>query len=342
MSLKKDTLDIEVKGIVSVLPKRKIDNTFFNKFFEKKTVKDITSITGVNTRYWSDQKQTSKDLCLDAAKKLIEGLSIEPETIEAIIFITQTPDYVIPGNSFFIHKNLNLNSNCYCTDINSGCSGYVNGLATAKDLILARGYKRLLLLAGDTISKTLNIKNSSTSLIFGDAGTATLIEASNKNQNQTFFSFGSDGNGSDSLIMQNSLFRDLSDLGNKETSLYMNGSNVFNFTIQRIPKFIEELAAKKNQSIDKFDYILMHQANKFLINHIRKKLGLSSEKIPINIDSFGNTSCASIPLIICSNLKERFKKNFFNCALIGFGVGFSWAGIAINLGPIEFLDLHYS
>ena len=269
---------------------------------------------------------------------MLNRLSIDPSSIEALIFITQTPDNILPGNSFFIHEKLELNNECFCLDVNSGCSGYVNGLALAKDLIIGRRYNRVLLLVGDTISKTIELKDSSTSLIFGDAGTATLIDAEKINKNKSYFLFGADGKGVQSLIVKDSLFSEQTNARNK---LYMNGSNVFNFTIQRIPKFIEELANKKSQEINSFDYILLHQANKFLINHIRKKIGVSSDCVPINIDFFGNTSCASIPLIICSSIKRVVEKKEINCAMIGFGVGFSWAGVAMNLGPIDYLEIDF-
>jgi 3-oxoacyl-[acyl-carrier-protein] synthase III len=323
-----------ISGIVSCLPKTRIKNDFFEPHLGEKTVSDIAKMTGVQTRYWVDSGQTTADLCIAAARRLADGGKFDLKKCDAVIFVSQTPDYILPGSAFVVHRSLGLASSCTCLDINSGCSGYVLGLSLAHDLIKAGRYKNILLLAGDTISKTITPQDRSTAMIFGDAGTATLITAID-GASRADFIIGSDSSGVDSLKIESGLFRTPEKTGTNDDYLFMDGAAVFNFTLKSIPKLIADLADVSGKTAQDFDHVLMHQANGFMLRHIAKKAKLDPARVPINIGKFGNTSSATLPLLLCNDVDLTVPKNY---ALLGFGVGFSWAAASLEIGPVSFVD----
>jgi 3-oxoacyl-[acyl-carrier-protein] synthase-3 len=326
-----------ISGIVSCVPKTRIENDFFEPHLGEKTVADIAKMTGVQTRYWADDGQTTADLCIAAARHLVDGGNFDLTDCDAVIFVSQTPDYILPGSAFVAHRALGLSSTCTCLDINSGCSGYVLGLSLAHDLIKAGRYKNILLLAGDTISKTITPQDRSTAMIFGDAGTATLIAATEDNAHVHFI-IGSDSSGIDSLKIENGLFREPQKIGTDGDYLYMDGAAVFSFALKFIPKLIADLAGLSGQTAQDFDHVLMHQANGFMLRHIAKKAKLDSACVPINIGKFGNTSSATVPLLLCNEVNLTVPQHY---ALLGFGVGFSWAAASLKIGPVSFVDTLY-
>lgn len=327
-------MNSKITGIVSCLPQKQITNSFFEDHLDSKTITDISKLTGVQTRYWTAETETTADLCIRAAQQLSEKVDGGIEDCDAVIFVSQTPDYVLPGSSFVAHHQLGLPENCTCLDINSGCSGYVLGLSLAQDLLAGGRYKKVLLLAGDTISKTISVEDRSTAMIFGDAGSATLIEASDTAA-PTKFIIGSDSKGIESLQIQNGMFREPTKTGGPEDKLFMDGAAVFNFTLRSIPKLIKSLAALGDKTPQDFEYVLMHQANAFMLKHIAKKAKLDPERVPINIQDFGNTSSATIPLLLCNDVKDVLLKESKPYALLGFGVGFSWAAASLEIGPLQ-------
>ncbi|GLQ35972.1 3-oxoacyl-ACP synthase [Amylibacter marinus] len=324
----------QIVGIISCLPKRRIQNDFFEANIDSKTVHDIAKMAGVETRYWASESETTADLCIHAAQQLGDKVTGGISDCDAVIFVTQTPDYVLPGSSFVAHRQLGLPSDCTCLDINAGCSGYVLGLSLAHDLISGGRYKKVLLLAGDTISKTLSVEDRSTAMIFGDAGTATLITASETTQKPKFI-IGSDSSGIDSLKIENGQFRSAVKTNDKDDYLYMDGASVFNFTLKSIPKLIKDLAKLDNKEPTDFAYVLMHQANAFMLKHIAKKAKLNPDQVPINIQDFGNTSSATLPLLLCSDVREQIQGPNQPYALLGFGVGFSWAAVSMEIGNVQ-------
>lgn len=328
---------ISIAGIVSCLPNNRVTNDFFIPHLGQKVVEDIAKLTGVHTRYRVDEHQTTADLCIAAAKHMSEVGNIDLNLCDAVIFVTQTPDYILPGTAFVAHQALNLESTCTCLDINAGCSGYVLGLSLAHDLVKAGRYKNILLLAGDTISKTTPNDDRSTAMIFGDAGTATFITAC-ENDFSTHFIIGSDSSGNESLIIKNGMYRTTEKINASGDHLFMDGAAVFNFTLKAVPNLIKKLAEKSGKSAQDFDKVLMHQANGFMLRHIAKKAKLDLTRVPINIQKFGNTSSASIPLLLSNEVDLSKPANY---ALFGFGVGFSWAAASIRLGPTLFSETVY-
>jgi 3-oxoacyl-[acyl-carrier-protein] synthase-3 len=202
--------------------------------------------------------------------------------------------------------------------------------------------RRVLLCVGDTISKIVDVTDRSTALLFGDAGTVTAIEAAQ--EHKASFVLGTDGRGASNLIVPKGGFKDYSKSGDPRTTgkasdcLYMDGGEIFNFTLKAVPALVTETIESSGLSLGDHDSFLFHQANLFMLKHLIKKAKLPSEKTPINIDLYGNTSCASIPLLMTTCLQERLKNESMQLAMFGFGVGYSWAGASINVGPLRCVE----
>jgi len=342
--------NVNIKGIVCAVPKNIVKNDDFEKYFPKEDINKITEMTGVKERRITNSDTCTSDLCTAAAAKLIEELDWPADTIDGIIFISQTPDYRLPATSCVVQDKLGLSTECMAFDVNLGCSGYVYGLWMAANFIATGALKRILLLVGDTISKAISPNDRSTSMLFGDAASATALEMDETSSTISFV-LKTDGKGSDNLIIpaggyrnpatQENLVRIVQPDGSIRSlnDLYMDGGEIFNFTIKRVPPLVKELLSINNLDVKDIDYFVFHQANEFILKHLAKKLKLSQEQTPISIDRFGNTSSASIPLTITSELQDVLSSNKKKLAMIGFGVGYSWGGALMNAGPLASLRL---
>ena len=312
--------NISLEGIVTCLPTNKVSNSSLEEIYTKKEVEQISTSIGVKSRYHVSPSIKTSDLCLEAAKHLISNLEWDRETIDGLIFITQTPDNLIPATSSKLQFLLGLSTNSFAIDINLGCSAYPYGLWVASSL-MQTGCKRILLLVGDTISKIVNNEDRSTAFLFGDAGSASALTY--KENKPIEFILGTDGEGSENIRAQFS------------KSLVMNGPKVFEFSLSRIPALIKDIDSSKGGP---HDIYFFHQANKFMLNYLKKKCKLDEISLPINIENYGNTSSASIPLLMVDYLNKQILLNNPHVALIGFGVGFSWAAASLKLKPDLFLD----
>lgn len=326
--------NISIKGISCVVPSRKINNIDFSQVYgDKETLKLIASI-GVDTRHVVDAETTTSDLCLYAARQLIKQLDWNEQEIGALIFVSQTPDYQLPATACVLQSKLGLPSTTLAFDINLGCSGYVYGLQVAATLINA-GIKKVLLLVGDTISKTVKPGDRSTELLFGDAGSATALQY--EVNNTIYFELGSDGSGWESIVARNQIVSDAT-RGANNAYLEMNGGEVFTFTLKTIPALINNFLHDLNVGADDVDVCVYHQANHFMLKHLSKKSHLKPEQVAISINEYGNTSCASIPLTLCARKQDKYYKTL----LVGFGVGLSWGAVMCDLSntlllPVEVL-----
>lgn len=333
--------NIKIKGISSVIPNYELslldENNLYNG--DKKRINRIINSSGFLKRRIVNDKTTCSDLCYQAANDLILNLNIDKNSIDALLFISYTPDYIMPATSYVLHKKLELSQNCIVMDIPQACSGYVIGLLQAS-MLLNSGCKRVLLLVGDTFSKFSDMFINNTAPIFGDAGTATLIEYDN-NASASYFSINSDGNGYDALICQNGGFRnipkkeDFYTNGNYKYESKMDGGRIFDFTMENIAPSIENLLKFSNINIENIDKVIFHQANKFIIENIARKLNISDDKYTTEtLTNYGNQCGASIPCTISHTLSKLASANKFKCILSGFGVGLSWANAIINLDNI--------
>lgn len=328
-----------IKAIEYSLPETLLTNEELVEEFPEWSVDKIANKVGVDKRYIAAPDETSKDLAVKAANKLFENnKTIDRSSIDFVLFCTQSPDYFLPTSACLIQDELGLPITCGALDFNLGCSGYVYGLSLAKGLIAAKLADNILLLTGETYSKFIHPKDKGNKTIFGDAGSATLISSDGFAEIKDF-SFGTDGSGADNLIVKSGAMRNrepISDTtidnnGNPISSdyLYMNGSEIFNFTIDAVPALINDTLLKNELTKEEIDGYVFHQANKFMLSFLRKKIKIEKEKFHFYLSEVGNTVSSTIPI----TLKEKMNSYALNgnVVLAGFGVGYSWAGCIIKM-----------
>jgi len=337
---------VRLKGIASAVPKyvRVIEEDA--KTFPDSDVSRIIENTGVRKRHVVIGNMCTSDLCYTAAERLFAESGVERNTIDALLFVSQTPDYILPATSCSLHGRLALDRHCASFDVNLGCSGYVYGLWLASNLIACGSAKRVLLLAGDTITRIAAPKDRSVALLFGDAGTATIMERDD-NALPMSFVLGTDGNGQQNLVVLAGGFRfprsektgllSERESGNirSDENLYMNGPEIFTFTLKEVPPMVKSLVT----DYDAIDAIVMHQANKFILDYIAKRLKIPKEKLILTLENYGNTSSASIPLALTVALSDKLTVSSLNLLLAGFGVGYSWGAVTLTCGPIVMPEL---
>lgn len=339
---------VKISGITTVVPPRcvRMEESAEQFGYDAARLAMLRKIMGLNQRYVVDENTTAVDLCQEAAIRLFAETQVQPETIDAIIMVTQTPDYRMPASAAYLHGLLNLPKACAAFDVNLGCSGYVYGLWLAAMMIETHSASRVLLLAGDTMSKLAHPKDKSTSLLFGDAGAATLLEADDQAET-SYFILNTDGKGFDNLIVPAGGFRKPSSAqtqreqtdaeGNVRTDdhLYMNGSNVFSFSTRQAPTSVREIVAFADTTLEQIDHFVFHQANKYILTNILRTLKLPPEKCPFEIiETYGNVSVASMPLTICEALQTAVTQNRKRILFSGFGVGLSWGTCIMTLDHI--------
>ncbi|MEH1777609.1 MAG: ketoacyl-ACP synthase III [Nostoc sp.] len=334
-----------IAGVVACLPANQISNDYFTEKFGADAVKDVVKMIGVDHRRWVEEGVSTADLCYQAAESLLSGLDWQRESIDALIFVSQTPDYRLPATACSLHGRLGLQPSCLAFDINLGCSAYPYGLWLGLNMIQAGAIKRILLAVGDTISKAISPSDRSTVMLFGDAGTVTALEYCENSSNDAFFILGTDGKGSHNLIIPRGAFKDYSLSndprleGKDPNCLYMDGSEIFTFTMQTVPPLISSTIEFSGCKVDDFDAFLFHQANQFILKHLIKKAKLPIDRVPMNINKFGNTSSASIPLLMTDSLANLLQERSASLAMFSFGVGYSWASAAITVGPLDVVEM---
>jgi 3-oxoacyl-[acyl-carrier-protein] synthase-3 len=329
-----------IKAISYYLPEKILSNDLINKEFPEWDIEKISSKTGINSRHISANDEFSSDMAVKAAEKLFLEYNIDKTTIDFLLFCTQSPDYFLPTTACILQDRLGLNTGIGALDFNLGCSGFVYGLSLAKGLIAGEMAKNVLLITSETYSKFIHPKDKSNKTIFGDAAAATLISSEAGFCSIGNFVFGTDGKGSANLIVKQGGMRfpvsneneDISDeFGNvrNDKNLLMNGTEIFNFTGEFVPKLTEAILEKSNLTKEKVDLFIFHQANKYMLNHLRKKIKIPEDKFFIAMQHCGNTVSSTIPIALYEAQKQGKLANCENLILAGFGVGYSWA--ACNL-----------
>ena len=332
-----------IAGLVSCVPAKRISNAHFEDRFGADSVADVVKTIGVRERRQVEASQTTADLCLAAGTRLLDALGWEPDSVDALIFLSQTPDHVLPPTACLLQPALGLSPGIIAFDVNLGCSGYPYALWLAMTMIQSGAAKRVLLAVGDTISRIVDPADRSTALLFGDAGTMTAVEAST-GQEPAYFVLGTDGSGARNLIVPAGASRSfpLSDdprmAGKDPSCLFMDGGEIFNFTLRAVPQLVAATCASGNPADREHDAYLFHQANLFMLKHLVKKAKLPVERVPFNIDEFGNTSSASIPLLMTTRLAGELVASSRRIAMFGFGVGYSWAGASMHIGPLAIAE----
>lgn len=327
-----------IKAISYYLPVNILSNEILNIEFPEWSVDKISAKTGIYERHIAGENEYAGDMALNAAKKLFEEWNINPETIDFILYCTQSPDHFLPTTACILQNQLGLNTSIGALDFNLGCSGYVYGLSLAKGLIMSNSAKNILLITSETYSKFINPKDKSNRTIFGDAASATLISAESGFAEIGNFSFGTDGSGADFLIVKNGGIRNREMVGENvfedeiyvrnDNNLFMDGKAIFNFSAQAVPILVDNTLKRNNYEIEDIDLFVFHQANRYMLNFIRKKINIPENKFYLYLEKCGNTVSSTIPIALYNaNIDSRLKGNIL---LAGFGVGLSWAGVIIN------------
>jgi 3-oxoacyl-[acyl-carrier-protein] synthase-3 len=342
--------NVGIIGISAAVPKNIVDNYNYTQHFKKDIVKDIIDKVGIKERRFSNAETCSSDLCYAAAEKLIEDMNIDKQEIDLLVFISQTPDYRMPATSILLQDRLGLSKNTAAFDISLGCSAFVYGLSVVYSLMQTGGFRKALLLDGETRSKVYSPRDRKTAFLFGDGGVAAIIE-NNERFGKSYFSLNSDGSKESYIKMDAGGYRNpsnietlkykpLDEYGNMKTDEhgYMNGPDVFNFVLLEIPLDIKKILEYSGTNKDDIDYFIFHQANSYMNNYLTKKLKIDSIKAPSSIEHFGNTSSVSIPLTIVNQLQNKLNGNK-KLLLSGFGVGMSWATSVIDFNNCHISDL---
>jgi 3-oxoacyl-[acyl-carrier-protein] synthase-3 len=334
-----------IKEIAYYLPDKICDNDSLVKHLNLEwSAEEIFKKTGIDTRHIAKDDECASDLGVQAACKLFASGACQPNDIDFLLFCTQSPDYFLPATACIMHEKLGLRKSCGAFDYNQGCSGFVYGLALAKGLIETGIANNILLITAETYSKYINDQDRSTRTIFGDGAAATLITAVKRDSEYIgSMVFGTDGTGAENLIVpaggmrlpisSTNMVEDIDKDGNvrSKANLYMNGPEIFNFTLQVVPKTVREILQKANISIDKIDFFIFHQANKFMLDHLQKKLKITEDKFWSDMSECGNTVSSSIPIAMKMALDNSKIKSDDYIMLVGFGVGYSWAACIIRM-----------
>jgi 3-oxoacyl-[acyl-carrier-protein] synthase-3 len=326
-----------ISAISYYLPENVLSNEDLVHDFPAWSVEKIAAKVGISERHVSKENELSSDLAVAAAEKLFMVNGIKKEEIDFLLFCTQSPDYFLPTTACLIQERLGLPISCGALDYNLGCSGFIYGLALAKGLIVAGLAKNVLLITAETYSKFINALDKSNRTIFGDAAAATLISNTGKAEIKDFV-FGTDGKGAQNLIVRNGGMRNPYKTGKTEIDeegtvhsddhLYMNGAEIFNFTIDSVPNLVKKTLEKNGLEMADIDLFVFHQANKYMLDYLRRKIGISENKFFYCLEHFGNTVSSTIPIALFEADKER--RTIGNVLLAGFGVGYSWGGVILK------------
>jgi 3-oxoacyl-[acyl-carrier-protein] synthase-3 len=313
---------VTIRGVVSAVPSRRFDNFAEAKGFSEDEVRKVVGMAGVKSRRMAGDSVCSSDLCQAAAGSLLEKIGWERETVDALVMVTQSPDYFLPSTT------------CAAFDVGLGCSGYPYGLYLGALMIDRGGVKRALVLHGETPARFADESDRSVSLLFGDAGSATALETAGKDREAPWsFVLHTDGSGFEDLIIPGGGFRERFPEDRRKYYVSMNGANIFNFSIKRVPSVIQDTLGLAGLTKDDIDYYVLHQSNQFIMRHLAKKMGISEAKMPLTLGDFGNTGGPSIPLTITRGNLTRPADRALTLMLVGYGVGLSWASALVRLGP---------
>jgi len=325
----------KIQSIAYHFPDAILDNEELAKQFSEWTAEKITKKTGIKRRHIISTNECASDLAYYAAIKLFETGVCSPQNIEFILLCTQSPDYFLPTTACILQDKLGIPTTAGALDFNLGCSGYIYGLSLAKGLIETGQVNNVLLITAETYSKYLRDDDVSTRTLFGDAAAATFINLDTSDVHKKAelgpFMFGTDGAGKENLIVREGASRSPSA---HLKNLFMNGPEIFSFTVKTVSKAVEELLNKAGTTINDIDYFIFHQANEYMLNHLRDKINIPKHKFYIDLEDSGNTVSSTIPIALKDAVSKNIIKAGDKIAVVGFGVGYSWAACLMQLGEI--------
>jgi 3-oxoacyl-[acyl-carrier-protein] synthase-3 len=327
-----------IKAIDYYLPENIITNDDLTREFPEWSVGKIADKVGVCKRHIASEKETAADLAVKAAEKLFHQ-GIDKASIDYVLFCTQSPDYFLPASACIIQDKLGLSKNIGALDFNQGCSGYIYGLSLAKGLLSANIAANVLLLTAETYTKRLHPRDKGNRTIFGDAASATVISAEGFTRIGEFC-LGTDGSGAGNLILRTGSSREPEKKGIVEFDennnpispdyIYMNGSEIFSFTLATVPTLVINTLKKNDIEKETVDLFVFHQANKYMLDFLRKKIKIDDDKFCKYLSEVGNTVSSTIPIALCEALKSGIFTKGMKVLLAGFGVGLSWGGCILK------------
>jgi len=346
--------NIKISGIASAVPGNVVNVSDFKPLFGEEEVNKFIQMTGISQTRRASTHQTASDLGYTAANRLLKHKNISPDDIGALVFGTHSPDFRRPASAFILQKRLGIPIEATVFDISLGCSSLVYGINVAASLMSNSDIKKVLLIVGDTASKTTNPKDRASVMLVGEAGVALLLERIDTDSQITSL-LRSDGNGYRYLIVPGGGYRNLNASnepaicpdGNERTlhNSFMQGTSVFTFTISDVPRLIRDFWNFSNTTVDDYDCYAFHQANLYILKQIAKKLKIPEEKMPLTLGKYGNTSGASPALTLCETF-GNMEGGVLNVLICAFGVGLSWGAVSAKLDisdilPVEVDDSVY-
>ena len=332
-----------VSAIEYYLPEKAVSTEELAAEFPEWSVEKIDQKTGIRDRHVAGPGECASDLAFGAAQKLFASGACGPQEIDYLLLCTQSPDYLLPTTACVLQDRLSIPKSAGALDFNLGCSGYVYGLGLAEGLIASGQAAKILLLTAETYSKFLNPRDRSVRTIFGDAAAATLVSA--ENAPDPFigpFVYGTDGSGAENLMVPTGGARRprtaetavcVEDEGGNirsQDNLFMNGAEIFNFTLDAVPQSVNALLQKAGARLEDVDLFVFHQANKYMLEHLRKRLKIPPEKYQIAMGHCGNTVSSTIPIALKHAAMEGRLAHGTRVMLVGFGVGYSWGAVMLR------------
>ena len=328
--------NVAIKGISACVPPAIEDNISI-PFYAPGEAEQVIAATGIERRHLAGPNICVSDLCTQAAERLIAELGWEKDSIDVLALCTQNPDFRNQPTSFLVHERLGLPDSTMCLDFFHGCPGWVTSLGTASRLISNNNVKRVLLLVGDTVSKDQNMASHESRPLFGDCCTATALEYC-ESAPAMYFNYGTFSDGGKALILTQGGYRNPYNHDTLEIELQrragtlpqgqgddMDGMDVFSFAITKVPKLLKKLCAEFEVDLENVDHLVLHQANKLIVDAIAKRLKVPTEKVPLGLREYGNTTSASIPLTIVSECASEYRSSKQKSLVCGFGTGLSVA-----------------
>jgi 3-oxoacyl-[acyl-carrier-protein] synthase-3 len=332
-----------ISAIEYHLPEKTVTTEDLAAQFPEWSVAKIDEKTGIRTRHIAAEGECSSDLAVAAARKLFASGACSPESIDYVLFCTQSPDYFLPTSACLIQDRLGIPTTAGALDFNLGCSGFVYGLGLAQGLIATGQASRILLLTAETYSKFIHPRDKSVRTVFGDAAAATLLTAADRPDPLIGpFVYGTDGSGGGNLIVPTGGLRrprtaesgvEAEDgAGNvrSQNSLYMSGGDIFTFTLDSVPQAVHALLQKAAITPGDVDLFVFHQANRYMLEHLRKRMKIPSEKFQLSMEHCGNTVSSTIPIALKHAALEGRLPHGARVLLVGFGVGYSWGATMLR------------
>jgi 3-oxoacyl-[acyl-carrier-protein] synthase-3 len=335
---------VEIRGINYYLPEKVLSNQDLAAEFPDWSIEKIQGKTGITDRHIAGPDECSSDLAFEAARRLFASGVCDPQEMDFLLLCTQSPDYFLPTTACILQDRLGMCTHAGALDYNLGCSGFVYGLGLAQGLIQTGQANKVLLITAETYSKFIHPQDKSVRTLFGDAAAATLLAAGDETASPwtSAYVYGTDGKGAPNLMVPAGGMRQPSspatsqavsdDSGNRRSqdNLFMNGAEIFNFTLRAIPDCVGKLLARTGKTVEDIDFFVFHQANQFMLEHLRKKLRVPAEKFFIYMAPCGNTVSSTIPIALKQAEAEGRLRPGQLVMLVGFGVGYSWGATLLE------------